>query len=99
MKLRMSSNPRNQETIQDGRVTVQQVQGIQTQSFIGTRNRGIATTLRGNYATIQAKEKLIIAEAQEAGQILDEEKLAFIAEPGIAEVQVSQQTIPQNSAF
>ncbi|GKF34668.1 hypothetical protein Tco_0107868, partial [Tanacetum coccineum] len=45
------------------------------------------------------KEKLILAEAQEVGQILDEEQLAFIADPGIAEVQVSQQTIPHNSVF
>ncbi|GJW17864.1 retrovirus-related pol polyprotein from transposon TNT 1-94 [Tanacetum coccineum] len=45
------------------------------------------------------KEKLMLAEAQEAGQILDEEQLAFIADPGIAEVQVAQQTIPQNIAF
>ncbi|GKF02322.1 hypothetical protein Tco_0029245 [Tanacetum coccineum] len=42
-----SSIPRNQETIQDGRVTVQQVQGRQTQSFAGTRKKGIATTSRG----------------------------------------------------
>ncbi|GJS15610.1 hypothetical protein Tco_0410082 [Tanacetum coccineum] len=55
MKLRMSSNPRNQATIQDGRVTVQQVQGIQTHSFAGTRNQGIATTSKRNYAAIQAK--------------------------------------------
>ncbi|GJZ31177.1 hypothetical protein Tco_0576224 [Tanacetum coccineum] len=38
-QLRTSSNPRNQATIQDGRVIVQQVQGRQTQSFAGTRNR------------------------------------------------------------
>nr|GEU90119.1 hypothetical protein [Tanacetum cinerariifolium] len=43
--------------------------------------------------------KLMLAEAQEAGQILDEEQLAFIADPGIAKVQVVQQTIPHNSAF
>ncbi|GJX10241.1 hypothetical protein Tco_0200100, partial [Tanacetum coccineum] len=54
-QLRMSSNPINQATIQDGRVTVQQVQGRQTQSFAGTRNRGIATTSRGNYAGGQVK--------------------------------------------
>ncbi|GKE05291.1 hypothetical protein Tco_1397309 [Tanacetum coccineum] len=94
-QLRTSSNPRNQATIQDGRVTVQQVQGRQTQSFAGTRNRGIATTSRGNYATGQANfEKLMLVEAQEAGQILDEEQLAFIASPRIVEVQVAQQTIP-----
>nr|GEU86774.1 hypothetical protein [Tanacetum cinerariifolium] len=55
-KLKTSSYPRNQATIQDGRVTVQE-------------------------------EKLMLAEAQEAGQILDEVQLAFIADPGIAEVQ------------
>ncbi|GKD23569.1 hypothetical protein Tco_1225272, partial [Tanacetum coccineum] len=41
----------------------------------------------------------MLVEPQEAGQILDEEQLAFIADPGIAEVQVAQQTIPYNSAF
>ncbi|GJU68464.1 hypothetical protein Tco_1254723 [Tanacetum coccineum] len=54
-QLRMSSNTRNQATIQDGRVIVQQVQGRQTQSFVGIGNRGIATTPRGNYAASQAK--------------------------------------------
>ncbi|GKD20140.1 hypothetical protein Tco_1221843 [Tanacetum coccineum] len=42
-------------TIQDGRVTVQQFQGRQTQSFAGTGNRGIPITSRGNYAAGQAK--------------------------------------------
>ncbi|GJV00934.1 hypothetical protein Tco_1330204 [Tanacetum coccineum] len=89
-QLGTSSNPRNQATIQDGRVTIQQVQGRQSQSFAGIGNRGIATTLRGNYAAGQRmlhgfKEKLMLAEAQEAGQILDEEQLAFLADPRISE--------------
>nr|GEZ11439.1 hypothetical protein [Tanacetum cinerariifolium] len=50
-QLRTPSNPRNQATIQDGRVTVQQVQGRQHQSYAGTGNRGIVTTLKGNVAT------------------------------------------------
>ncbi|GJZ31178.1 retrovirus-related pol polyprotein from transposon TNT 1-94 [Tanacetum coccineum] len=45
------------------------------------------------------KEKLMLVEAQEACQILDEEQLEFILDPGIAKVQVAQQTIPQISAF
>ncbi|GJU93673.1 retrovirus-related pol polyprotein from transposon TNT 1-94, partial [Tanacetum coccineum] len=45
------------------------------------------------------KEKLLLSEAQEAGQILDEEQLAFLADPGITEAPVAQQKIPQNSAF
>ncbi|GKD94786.1 integrase, catalytic region, zinc finger, CCHC-type containing protein, partial [Tanacetum coccineum] len=104
-QLIISSNPRNQATIQDDRVTVQQVQGRQTQSYTGSGNRGIATTSKRNYAAGQPrvmkcyncqgerhmarqctqpkrprnaawfKEKLMLAEAQEAGQILDEEQL------------------------
>nr|GEX58812.1 hypothetical protein [Tanacetum cinerariifolium] len=42
-QLRTSSNLRNQATIQDGRVTVQQVQRRQNHSYVGTGNRGIAT--------------------------------------------------------
>ncbi|GJU49256.1 integrase, catalytic region, zinc finger, CCHC-type containing protein, partial [Tanacetum coccineum] len=102
-QLRTSSNPRNQATIQDGRVTVQQVQGRQIQSYAGTGNRGTATTSKGNVAVGPSrvvkcyncqgegnmarqctkpkrprndawfKEKLMLAEAQEAGQILAEE--------------------------
>ncbi|GKC36404.1 hypothetical protein Tco_1048788 [Tanacetum coccineum] len=58
-QLRTSSNSRNQDTIQDGRVIVQQVQGRQ--------------------------EKAMLAEAHESNQILDEEQLAFLADPGITD--------------
>ncbi|GJY44071.1 hypothetical protein Tco_0432284 [Tanacetum coccineum] len=54
-QLRTSSNPRNQATIQDGRVTIQQVQGRQTQRYTGTGNRGIATTFKGNYVVGQPR--------------------------------------------
>nr|GEW60985.1 retrovirus-related Pol polyprotein from transposon TNT 1-94 [Tanacetum cinerariifolium] len=54
-QLRMSSNPHNQTTIQDRRVTVQQFQGRQTQSSDGARNKEIATTSRGNYAAGQSR--------------------------------------------
>ncbi|GJS15456.1 hypothetical protein Tco_0409928 [Tanacetum coccineum] len=128
-QLRTSSNPGNQATIQNGRVTVQQIQGRQNQSYAGTRNRGIATTSKGNFAAGQLrvvkcynfqrewhmarqctqpksprnaawyKEKLMLAEAHEAGQILDKEQLAFLADLGISEAPVAHQTIPLNSAF
>ncbi|GJT28431.1 hypothetical protein Tco_0908706 [Tanacetum coccineum] len=65
-QLKTSSNPRNQATIQDDRVTVQQVQGRQGKNY-----------------SAWYKEKAMLAEAQEAGQILDEEQLAFLADPGI----------------
>ncbi|GKF62620.1 hypothetical protein Tco_0182674, partial [Tanacetum coccineum] len=49
-QLRTSSNPRNQASIQDGKVTVQQVQRRQHQSYASIGNRGIATTSKGNVA-------------------------------------------------
>ncbi|GJZ27908.1 integrase, catalytic region, zinc finger, CCHC-type containing protein [Tanacetum coccineum] len=127
-QLRTSSNPRNQATIQDGRVTVQQVQGRQGQNYSGTTYKGNATSSRGNTTSGQAKvvkcyncqgeghmarqctqpkrprnaawykEKAMLAEAQEAGQILDEEQLAFLADPGIPAGQ-AQTIIPHNAAY
>ncbi|GKA78715.1 hypothetical protein Tco_0785252 [Tanacetum coccineum] len=44
-QLRTSSNPRNQATIQDGRVTVQQVQERQGQSYSGTRDIWLGNAL------------------------------------------------------
>ncbi|GKB98667.1 hypothetical protein Tco_0984804 [Tanacetum coccineum] len=84
-------------TIQDGRVAVQKVQGRETQSYAGTGNKGIDTTSKGNY--IAGQPRAVKSEAQEAGQILDEEQLAFLADAGISEAPVAQQTIPHNSAF
>ncbi|GJY97842.1 hypothetical protein Tco_0514752 [Tanacetum coccineum] len=94
-QLRTSSNPRNQATIQDGRVIVQQVQGRQTQSYAGEGNmaRQYAQPKRPrNDAWF--KEKFMLAEAQEAGQILDEEQLAFLADPRISKAPVAQRIIP-----
>ncbi|GKB67046.1 hypothetical protein Tco_0928458 [Tanacetum coccineum] len=44
------------------------------------------------------KEKAMLVEAQEAGQILDEEQLAFLVDPGILADQ-AQTIIPHNAAF
>ncbi|GJT69982.1 ribonuclease H-like domain-containing protein [Tanacetum coccineum] len=128
-QLRTLSNPRNQATIQDGRVTVQQVQGRQGQSFFGTGYKSNATSSEGNNASGQArvvkcyncqgeghmarqctqpkrprnaawyKDKAMLAEAQEARQILDEEQLAFLADPGVPNGQAVQSIILNNAAF
>ncbi|GJT08230.1 hypothetical protein Tco_0842692 [Tanacetum coccineum] len=44
------------------------------------------------------KEKAMLAKAQEAGQILDEEQLTFLADPRIPTDQ-AQKIIPHNAAF
>ncbi|GKC11477.1 hypothetical protein Tco_1008259 [Tanacetum coccineum] len=59
-QLRTSSNLRNQATIQDGRVIVQQVQGRQGHSFVGMGSKSNATSSvinrnGGNNATVQAR--------------------------------------------
>ncbi|GJU93692.1 retrovirus-related pol polyprotein from transposon TNT 1-94 [Tanacetum coccineum] len=65
-QLRTSLNPRNQATIQDCRITVQQVQGRQTQSFAGIRNKGIPTTSRGNFAAGQPRNSAFQTEYLDA---------------------------------
>ncbi|GKB13233.1 retrovirus-related pol polyprotein from transposon TNT 1-94 [Tanacetum coccineum] len=45
------------------------------------------------------KDKAMLAEAQEAGQTLDEEQLAFLADPGVPDGQAVQTIIPNNAAF
>ncbi|GKD09310.1 hypothetical protein Tco_1188995 [Tanacetum coccineum] len=128
-QLRTSSNPRNQATIQDGRVTVQQVHRRQGKSYAGNSYKGNATSSGGNNTRGHArvvkcynyqsegrmarqcaqpkrprnaawfKEKAMLDEAQEAGQILDEEQLAFLADPDIPDGQVVQTAIPNTAAF
>ncbi|GJY62878.1 hypothetical protein Tco_0464338 [Tanacetum coccineum] len=128
-QLRTTSNPRNQTTIQDGRVIVQQYQRGQGQSYDGTGYKGDATSYGGNNAGGHArvvksyncqceghiarqctqpkrprnaawfKEKAMLAEAQESGQILDEEQLAFLVDPCILDGQAAQTTIPNTNAF
>ncbi|GKA90743.1 hypothetical protein Tco_0812613 [Tanacetum coccineum] len=99
-QLRTSSNPRNQATIQDNRVTVQQVQGRQGQSYFGTTYKGNASSSRGNTTSGQARvvKCYNCQEAQEVRQILDKEQLSFLADLGIPADQ-AQTIIPHNDAF
>nr|GEU34545.1 hypothetical protein [Tanacetum cinerariifolium] len=41
----------------------------------------------------------MLAEAQEAGQIFDEEQLAFLADPGVSDGQAVQTIVLKNAAF
>ncbi|GKE31163.1 retrovirus-related pol polyprotein from transposon TNT 1-94 [Tanacetum coccineum] len=45
------------------------------------------------------KEKLMLAEAQEFGQVLDEEQLKFLTDPGITDCHDVQPIIIYNAAF
>ncbi|GJZ70475.1 hypothetical protein Tco_0634025 [Tanacetum coccineum] len=101
-QLRTLSNPRNQATIQDGRVTVQQVQGRQGQSYSSTGEGHMArqcTQPKRSRNAAWYKDKAMLVEAQKAGQILDEEQLAFLADPGVPNGQAVRKMIPNNAAF
>ncbi|GJZ22579.1 retrovirus-related pol polyprotein from transposon TNT 1-94 [Tanacetum coccineum] len=113
-QLRNSSNPRQQATINDGRVTLQPIQGRQTSFAAGTTRTytpGASGSNSGKQRTVICynckgeghmskqctkpkrkwhdswfQDKVLLVQAQANGQILHDEELAFLADPGTAEV-------------
>ncbi|GJW32469.1 hypothetical protein Tco_0052501 [Tanacetum coccineum] len=101
-QLRNSSNPRQQETIHNGWVTVQPLQGRQNSFAAGTLGIRANTSITGgNYSDQQrvVKEKVLLVEAQGNGKVLNEKELEFLANPGIAEGLVTQLVITHNAAY
>ncbi|GJR32657.1 hypothetical protein Tco_1108889 [Tanacetum coccineum] len=92
-QLRTSSNPRNQATVQDGRVVVQNVQGRQNKGQgnnawgAGAAGYGGAQNRVGNANPRQAR--------QENGVALDEEHLLFIAggQDNVVDKDVDEQPV------
>ncbi|GJT14993.1 hypothetical protein Tco_0873699 [Tanacetum coccineum] len=80
-QLRTSSNPRNQATIQDSRVMAKVVKCYNYQGEGHMARQCTQSKQPRNVAWY--KDKAILAEAQEAGQILNEEQLAFLTDPGV----------------
>ncbi|GJS31222.1 hypothetical protein Tco_0491842 [Tanacetum coccineum] len=93
-QLRTSSNARNKDTVQDGRVVVQDVRGRynannQGRPFQRNNARGVGGT--GNVGARECpqpkrpqdsdyfKDKMLLMHAHENGAVLDEEQLLFIA--------------------
>ncbi|GJZ16626.1 retrovirus-related pol polyprotein from transposon TNT 1-94, partial [Tanacetum coccineum] len=117
-QLRTSSNPRQQATIYDGKVTVQPVQGRQTTYAAGTTRKytpGASGSNTGKQRTVICynckgeghiakqctkpkrkrdetwfNDKVLLVQAQAGGQALTEEEIAFLADPGLPDVQTSQ---------
>nr|GEX78821.1 AP2-like ethylene-responsive transcription factor [Tanacetum cinerariifolium] len=98
-QLRNSSNPRQQATINSGRVTVQPIRGRQNSLTAGT-SRPHTSGPSGNHSGKQRTvDKLLLVQAQANRQILHEEELEFLADPGIAEAQTTQYVITNNAAY
>nr|GEY72375.1 hypothetical protein [Tanacetum cinerariifolium] len=90
-QLRTSYIPKNQATIQDGRVTMQNVQERQTQRYTGSGGRvmlqvqglkNVETNTVGHVNVIRT-----IFKALESWAILDEEHLAYLADNGQLSVE------------
>nr|GEV37120.1 hypothetical protein [Tanacetum cinerariifolium] len=87
-QLKSYSYPRNQATVQDGRVTVQQVQGGHGEGYMARE----CTHPKRRKDASWFKEKISLVQAQAKGKELDEEQLAFLADPRVVDRQVSQIT-------
>ncbi|GKD75018.1 hypothetical protein Tco_1333300, partial [Tanacetum coccineum] len=108
-QLRNSSNPRQQATIHNGRVTIQPLQGRQNSYAAGTSGtRANTSGTCGNYSVSKAneekdatwfREKVLLVEAKGNGKVLTEEELEFLADPGIAKGPVTQSVITHNAAY
>ncbi|GKA48765.1 hypothetical protein Tco_0741723 [Tanacetum coccineum] len=98
-QLRNSSNPRQQATNNDGRVTVQPVQGRQISYAAGTTRTFTPGASRNN----SGKQRIVTCYNCKGeghiGQILHEEELAFLADPRIPEGQATQTIITHNAAY
>nr|GEX38670.1 hypothetical protein [Tanacetum cinerariifolium] len=126
-QLRNSSNPRQQATINDERVTLQPIQGRKV-SFASGTSRTYTPAASGSNSGKQRtiicynfkceghmskqctkpkrkqddswfKDKVLLVQAQVNGQILHEEKLAFLENLGITEGQATQTVITHNVAY
>ncbi|GJU54338.1 hypothetical protein Tco_1228052 [Tanacetum coccineum] len=108
-QLRNSSNPRQQATINNGRVTLQLVHGWQISFATGllfvTIAKGkdtcpnSALNLKGNGMIHGLRIKCCWYKLKKNGQILHEEELAFLADPRTIEGQATQTVITHNAAY
>nr|GFA70007.1 hypothetical protein [Tanacetum cinerariifolium] len=97
-QVRNSLNPGQQATIHDERVALQPVHGRQI-SLATSHMSKQCTKPKRKRDDSWFKDKVLLVQAQANGQILHEEELAFLADPGIAEDQATQTVITHNAAY
>nr|GFB24132.1 hypothetical protein [Tanacetum cinerariifolium] len=99
-QLRTSSNPRQQATINNGRVTIQPIQGRQNFVSAGEGHMSKQCTKPTRKRDAEwFKDKVLLVQAQANGQVLQEEELEFLADPGIQESSSNQMVITNNAAY
>nr|GEV09578.1 retrotransposon protein, putative, unclassified [Tanacetum cinerariifolium] len=85
-------------TVNDGRVTLQLIQGRQISFATGT-TRTYTPGASGSNSGKQRTDKVLLVQAQANGQILHEKEQAFLADLRIVEGQATQTVITHNSAY
>nr|GFC03719.1 hypothetical protein [Tanacetum cinerariifolium] len=125
-QLRTSSNPRQQATINNGRVTIQPIQGRQNYMSTGSSRPFVSSSggTSGKQRVIVCynckeeghmskqctkpkrkrdaewfKDKVLLVQAQANGQVLQEEELDFLTDPGTIESSSNQTVIITNAAY
>nr|GEW31628.1 putative ribonuclease H-like domain-containing protein [Tanacetum cinerariifolium] len=128
-QLRTSSKPRQQATINNGRVTIQPIQGRQNSMTDGSSipYTSVSSRTLGKQRVIVCykckgeghmskqctkpkrkrdeqwfKDKVLLVQAQANGQVLQEEELEFLADPGdpgITETSSTQYAVTNNAAY
>nr|GFC75200.1 integrase, catalytic region, zinc finger, CCHC-type, peptidase aspartic, catalytic [Tanacetum cinerariifolium] len=125
-QLQTSSNPRQQATINNGRVTIQPIQG--RQNFVSAGSSRPFTPGQGGASGKQRvitcynckgeghvskqctkpkrkrdaewfKDKVLLVQAQANGQVLQEEELEFLVDPGTPESSRNQIVVTNNAAY
>nr|GEV23526.1 hypothetical protein [Tanacetum cinerariifolium] len=95
-QLRNSSNPRRQATIHDGKANISRTGGNNSgqQSVVKCFNCQGEGHMARQYQKIKRKkdatwfrDKVLLVEAQGSDKVLNEEELAFLVDPGVAEAK------------
>nr|GEV38920.1 hypothetical protein [Tanacetum cinerariifolium] len=99
-QLRTSSNPRQQTTINNGRVTIQPIQGRQNSMSAGEGHMSKQCTKPKRKRDAEwFKDKVLLVQAQANGQVLQAEELEFLADPGMKESSSNQTIVTTNAAY
>nr|GEV74367.1 hypothetical protein [Tanacetum cinerariifolium] len=99
-QLRTSSNPRQQATINNGRVTIQPIQGRQNFVSAGEGHMSKQCTKPKRKRDAEwFKYKVLLVQAQVNGQVLQEEELEFLADPSTPESSSNQIVVTNNAAY
>ncbi|GKE04859.1 hypothetical protein Tco_1396877 [Tanacetum coccineum] len=99
-QLRNSSNSRQQATVNNGRVTLQPIQGRPTSLAAGEGHMSKQCTKpKRKRDDSWFKDKVLLVQAQASGQILHEDELAFLADLVIPKGQATQTIITHNVAY